>query len=94
MPMHSLNVEHSLKATYIPIRPMVFPVYPKQGNFPLMIDEKPVGTVDVSTFHDETYVSVQLVDTFLNLEQLQTLITQLKTDYHLSSTQKVSFEQI
>lgn len=66
----------------------------KQGTFPISQKGKIVGQVDISHWSDKTYVSIQLVDTFLTIEEIMGLMRDLKENFGLSDTQQVSFQQI
>lgn len=67
----------------------------KGGVFSIMIEGKRVGEVDVC-FLDDGFasVSVQLVDTFLTIEQMMNLMNDLKKKFNLPKDQRVSIEQV
>lgn len=65
-----------------------------QGTFNIEMLGNVVGNVDIAKHSDETHVSVELIDTFLTIDQLTELMIDLKNRFGLSSSQKVSIQQI
>lgn len=66
----------------------------KGGTFAIVIEGDNVGEVDVCKASEETYVTVQLVDNFLTIDQMMTFLSSLKEQFGLPENQKISFQQI
>lgn len=72
----------------------VFKQETKSGTFSIVIEGKQVGEVDICHLHDSSYVSVQLVDTFLTIEQMIDFMNHLKEEFGLTEDQKISIQQL
>jgi len=66
----------------------------KTGTYPIFIESRQVGELDVCGFAENVSVSVKLIDTFLTIEQMLDLMERLKREFKLPKNQKVSFEQV
>ena len=62
------------------------------GTHPIMVEGRQVGTVDICHWRGRTSVSIQLVDTFLTIEQMMDLMNTLKEEYRLPVDQRISIE--
>lgn len=66
----------------------------QNGTFSIVVEGRQVGEVDICRQEDTSYVSVQLVDTFLTIEQMIDFMNNLKTEFRLPHDQKISFQQL
>lgn len=66
----------------------------REGNYQIVLEGKIVGTLDVSKFQDNTYVTIELVDCFLTIGQFIELLEKVKSDFSLSDDQRISIHQI
>lgn len=63
----------------------------KEGNYPIVLEGKIVGTLDVSKFQDNTNVTIELSDCFLTIRQFIQLLERVKSDLSLSDDQGLVF---
>jgi hypothetical protein len=66
----------------------------QSGTFTIVVEGKEVGEVDICKHEEYSHVSVQLVDTFLTIEQMINFMNHLKKEFGLPSDQRISIQQL
>lgn len=64
------------------------------GVYPIVLQSKHVGEIDICYKFETVYASIELVDTFLTIEQMMELMTRLKSEFNLADNQKISITHV